>query len=247
MFQIQIRTLLSVFTIAALGHDYYSVDAAPLDPSGYSLYSSNGDVTLNNLTQVSIGGNVRSEISTCTFNNISSLSIIGSVVCSGNIKFNNLSGSVTGVIHSLSGVTVSKGFSTGGTTVVNSISPLLLGQTSAPVGSLDPNYVLPITIVTGDYDVNGSVTLSGTIFATGDIHINNGSSISGSGALVAAGAVHLNNVSSVGTSGAQFFIYALGSGGIDTNNISSLAIKGTLYAPNGAVKLNNIGTVNISG
>jgi hypothetical protein len=222
-------------------------EATGLDPSGYALYSSSGDVSLGNLSSTSIAGNVRSEADTCTFNNLNSLSITGNVVCLGTVRFNNIStGQVTGVVQSVSSVTIPRGFNTGGSSVVNSISPLTMSTLSAPTSDSDGNYLLPIQVVSGDYTINNPIVLNGTIYATGDIHINNGN-ISGTGTLVAGGGIHLNNLSSVGSSSTKLFLYALGNAGVDTNNISSLNIQGTVYSPNGQVKMNNISTLTVSG
>lgn len=242
------NTILSVvaFTAGLLMNS--TSFATGLDISGYGLFSSDGDISLVNLSSTTISGNVRSQTSTCTINNLSSVTITGNLVCLGNIRVNNVSsGRVTGVVQSTTSISLPRsGFTvSGGSTVVNSISSLSLATIAPPSSTSDSNYLLPITIITGDYTVNGSTTLNGTIYATGNIHINNGN-ISGSGALVAGGAIHLNNLSSVGSSNARLFLYAMGTGGIDTNNISSLTVRGSLYAPAGLIKMNNISTLNVT-
>lgn len=245
---VRFSSMTALFALAFTISQVSTVRAASVsvDPTGYALFSANGSLGLNNLSTITINGNARSQTSTCTFNNLSTFTLTGSVVCLGDIKFNNISsGSVSGVVQSTSKVTIPKGFRTGVASVVNSISSLYLSNLSAPSGTSDANYLLPITIITGDYQVTGPVTLNGTIYATGDIHINNGS-ISGSGSLVAGGGIHINNISTVGSTSANLFLYALGASGIDANNVSSLTVRGSLYAPAGRVKLDNISSLNVT-
>lgn len=231
-----------IFSLQPLG----AITSSSLTIDGYGLYTSTGSISLVNLSSVSISGNIRSESSGCTVNNVSSFSISGSVVCSGAVRFNNATGSVTGAANSLTSMTVNRGTTVrGGASVVSSITPMAMTTLSAPTSTSDSRFLGPITIVSGNYSVNSSLSLNGTIYATGDITISNGN-ISGTGALIAGGAVHISNISSLGGSSSRIFIYALG-GDIHTNNISSMTVYGTLYAPRGTAHLNNISTANIRG
>lgn len=226
------------------------VAAAPLDPSGYALYSTNGNISLSNMSSFTLTGKTRSETGTCTLSNMSSFSM-KDLVCYGAISISNISsGTVTGVVQSRTSLNVANAVRvSGGSTVVNSIGSLSLAQVTAPTSTSDPNWLQPITIINGNYSISNAshTNVNGTIYATGTITIGNSSSINGTATLVAGQGVVLSNVSTLGSSSAKFFVYAMGTQGITISNMSSATIRGSLYAPNGPVNLNNMSSATVTG
>src|SRR5690606_28115327 len=152
-----------------------------------------------NMSSAEINGQVRAQAGKFQGVNLSTITVNGNISAAGEVKFNNFgSATVNGNIESANKLSVNNRATVSGTQeVVDSIGNTLLKSIDPPTGPSDSRYVGTVTIIEGDYHLNGSLTLQGTVYATGQIHINNGTSIQGQGALVAGNGVHINNISTV--------------------------------------------------
>ena len=215
-----------------------------------ALYNGSGSVDVNSIGNVNINGIIRSETSSISFNSINSLNVDGIIEAKTSVTTNSMSSATfNGDIYAESSISIESWLTHNGTEYITSIGTQSLPTIAAPVDANDPNYPHPITMVSGNYTIDGSLAINGTIYATGDVYINSGNSITGAGAIVAGGSIYFNSIDGVvgGTgSGDGLFLYALG-GTIDLNSINSVSINGTLYAPNGSVTLNSVGSLSING
>ena len=215
----------------------------------YALYNGVGDLSFKNVNNVTIDGDVRAENGNFYGQNLDSLTINGGIVTTGDISFSNVqAGNISGSLYSEQSIFGDPNVIVEGTENQNaSIGDFTLPTLVAPTDANDPNYLHPILIVDGDYTINGSVVLEGTIYATGDIFIHSGQSITGSGVLLAGGEIFISSISgTLGGPNSEIFLYALGAD-IHLNNCNNVDIRGIIYAPNGGFYHSNGTTVNIIG
>ena len=224
-------------------------DAVVCSVFDHALFSVGGRIKLDNLKNVTVNGDIRSDGDTITFNKMDSLIINGNIASTNGVSFNNIDlGSMDGDLTTEGSVSGQSEMTLNGTVSESTIiEAVTLPELTAPMDASDPNYPHPITIVTGDYSLSGNIALEGTIYATGDLHISSGQTITGSGVLVAGGKIHVNNINgTIGGLGSEIFIYALNDE-IHFNNCDDVEIQGILYAPNGSVKANNLNSLTVNG
>jgi len=215
----------------------------------HTLVNENGQVKMNNITTVNIDGNVYSPMDKITINSIDSLTMNGDLSAGGWVKVNSITTAVITGDITTEGETINVDpdvTHSGSQTLFGVVENIVLPTLPPPVDSSDPNYAQPITIVSGDYTIDGPVNIEGTIYATGDIHINNGQSISGSGALVSGGGFFLNDINGIVGNDSKLFLYSMADN-IQFNNCANVTVNGILYIPDSALSLNNITNIVING
>jgi len=220
---------------------------APNNAFRYGMYSESS-ISIKNLNTVDITGGLRSDSSTLTLNNLGDLSVTGNLVGQGDVNMSgNVSGTIAGDVESENSVSTGGATITGSAGTVGSIGDYSLFEIPAPTGPTDPNYDQPITIITGDYIIDGTENLNGTLYVTGTLTIKDGQNITGAGAIVAGGDIHVNTGNgTVGANAESLYLYTL-SGDIHMSNIIDVTINGALYAPAGTIHLNNVTSVTVKG
>ena len=223
---------------------------AQWSPSAFdgSIFSKQ-DITFNSVGDVDLSGGLRAENGMIDINSVDNITMNGDLIARADITASGIGGgTINGDLISETNVSIPSWVTHNGNTNICPIGTMELHELPAPTGPNDPNYAAPITIINGDYVVNGSLNLEGTIYATGSIAINSGSNITGSGALIAEGEVKINSVDSVGLAGGGVFLYSRGST-ISLNSIGTVAINGVLYAPSnsGNIIFNSVDNVVANG
>lgn len=212
---------------------------------GYGMYAT-AQIHLASIGTLNVGGGIRSETSKISID-AGTLNLEGDLDAAGKIDLDDGSGTVVGDMNSETAVEGIASIDHSGSVNIGLIGNQQLYVLPAPTGPSDPNYAHPITIINGDYTIDGPLALSGTIFVTGQINIASGQSITGSGALVAGGQIHFSGVhADVGGGADALFLYSLDSQ-IHFADCNNIVVKGVCYAPDGQVHFAGTANATVAG